>query len=91
LHRGDDLAEDPYANLNQVSAICWTFKLRGYYDDEIKPKLFSLQIILQLWNFLATTLFIIRKISVATTLATRESPSYKPTCNWKNLNYIPGH
>ena len=38
---GDDLDEDPYAHLNHFTEICWTLKLKGYSDDELKLKLFS--------------------------------------------------
>jgi hypothetical protein len=37
----EDLDEDPYAYLNHIIEICWTLKLKGYSNDELKLKLFS--------------------------------------------------
>src|SRR3954467_15355174 len=38
---GDDPDEDPYNHLMHFTVLCWTLKLGGYSDDELKLKLFS--------------------------------------------------
>ena len=38
---GDHADEDPYTHLMHFTELCWTLKLRGYSDDELKLKLFS--------------------------------------------------
>jgi hypothetical protein len=38
---GDDPNEDPYIHLNFFTQLCWTIKLKGYSDDELKLTLFS--------------------------------------------------